>query len=133
MIGVASRNYIPSIVLGKFMLERDTLFGTLYAVVDDEKCSGCGVCKDVCTENAVEIKNKKSWINEKMCRGCNLCVLKCPEKTIHLANYESLENLIEKYKNSETAKNFRNFMNKEKIGVFEKLTIFSKLKKWGLA
>jgi dihydroorotate dehydrogenase/ferredoxin len=133
MIGVASRTYIPSIVLGKFMLERDTLLGTLYAVVDGEKCTGCGICKDVCTEHAVEIRDKRSWINEKMCRGCNLCVLKCPEETIHLANFECLENLIEKYKNSEIAKSFSNFMNKEKIGLFEKLTIFSKLRKWGLA
>ena len=132
IIGTASADYIPSIVLGRFMLERDTLFGSVYAAVSTDKCTGCGVCGRVCTEGAVSLKEKRAKIERDRCRGCNLCVLKCPAGAIRLENIDMLNRLIEKYKNDEGARSFRAFMNKEKIGIVDRVTITKRLKEWGL-
>jgi dihydroorotate dehydrogenase/Pyruvate/2-oxoacid:ferredoxin oxidoreductase delta subunit len=133
IIGCASKEYIPSIVLGKFMLERDTLFGSVYAEVSREDCTGCGLCENLCTEQAVSIRDRKARIDRDICRGCNLCVLKCPAGAIKLQNMEMLDRLIERYKDHERAKSFRAFMNKERISIMDRARIFRKLRSWGLA
>ena len=131
LIGKASERFIPSLLLGSFLLERDTLFGKVFATVDPDLCIGCGLCAEVCTEHAVQIKEEKSSIDPKGCRGCNLCVLKCPETAIRLDNYEQLEALIEKYKDEERSRSFRVFMGKEEIGLLDKLKLPAKLRSWG--
>lgn len=55
------------------------------AIVDEEKCSGCGVCISVCPFNIPEFKIKEgtrvSYIGEA-CLGCGNCVASCPSKAI---------------------------------------------------
>ena len=46
----------------------------LIAVVLYEKCGGCGICKDVCLEHAIEI-NKQASVNEDVCIAINKCDL----------------------------------------------------------
>ncbi|MHA1986036.1 MAG: DUF362 domain-containing protein [Promethearchaeota archaeon] len=49
-----------------------------------DKCIGCGTCTEgICFVNAIELTNKKSFINEN-CRGCGRCVRICPQKAIEL-------------------------------------------------
>lgn len=131
MIGIGAKDYIPSFLIGTFMRERDSLFGTVYAKVDNEKCIGCTTCEKVCTENAVTISDKKSSIKKDNCRGCNLCVLKCPHGAIHLENYDQLEALINSYKNSEPASSLIEFMKKDRIGLRDLVFLPGKLKTWG--
>jgi heterodisulfide reductase subunit A len=55
----------------------------LIAQVNEETCSGCGVCVSLCSFNAIElIKDKegktKSKVNEALCKGCGACVGACP-------------------------------------------------------
>jgi len=133
IIGRASESYIPALMLGKFMLERDTLYGKLLATVDPELCNGCGLCAAVCTEHAVHQEEEKVFIDRNVCRACNLCVLKCPQAAVRLENYELLEGLIEKYKNAAPARSFREFIQKERIGLMDKLKLPGKLRKWGFA
>jgi dihydroorotate dehydrogenase/ferredoxin len=132
IIGRASQSYIPSLLLGAFMLERDTLYGRLFAEADQDLCNGCGLCAEVCTEHAVEMKEDKAFIVTNACRACNLCVLKCPQGAIRLENYEQLEALIEKYKQAEAGRSFRAFMQKERIGLADKLAMPARLRRWGL-
>lgn len=132
IIGSGIQDYIPSLVLGEFMRERDRLYGILYAAVNHKLCNGCGICENICTENAIIIKDKKAIIEKEKCRGCNLCVLKCPKDAIRLENFEELEKLIEKYRNSERAQSFKVFMNKRKFGIIDMLTLYRKLKRWEL-
>ena len=133
IIGASSRDFIPSMVLGRFMLERDALFGKIFAEVDHDACTGCGLCSQVCTECAVVQDDGKASIDTGLCRACNLCVLKCPTSAIRLRNAELLEQFIKRYKDTENVRSFRRFMEKPRIGLKDKVLIFRSLKQWGLA
>jgi ferredoxin len=133
VVGAASRDLIPSMVLGKFMLERDALAGKIYAEVNENECIGCGLCVRVCTEEAVELCDDKASIDTTKCRACNLCILTCPRQALRLWNIQLLEHFISKYKNTQSVRSFRDFMKKPKIGLMDRIFILKKLKHWGLA
>lgn len=59
-------------------LEQD---GRAVAVIESDKCTGCGICADVCPNGAIEI-NHRATINEQICTGCEICVSRCPHKAI---------------------------------------------------
>jgi heterodisulfide reductase subunit A len=60
------------------------------AEVDEDLCSGCGVCLGICPYNAIEQviktidgKEKKvSHVLEAMCKGCGSCAVACPSGAI---------------------------------------------------
>jgi MinD superfamily P-loop ATPase len=54
------------------------------AVIDQEKCSGCGKCVDNCYFNALEFKNNKLNVKDFSCEGCGVCKLVCPNNAITL-------------------------------------------------
>ena len=54
------------------------------AVVDPEKCTGCGICIDVCPTGAIEV-NQQAVVNEEACNGCAVCVSECPNEAIIIA------------------------------------------------
>ncbi len=53
-------------------------------VVDSGKCTGCGVCIDVCPANAIKV-NEQAVINTDACTGCDACVWDCPNEAIAVA------------------------------------------------
>jgi len=53
------------------------------AVVDSGKCAGCGICEDVCLENAIKV-NGQALVQPELCTGCGLCVGQCPNNAIIL-------------------------------------------------
>jgi len=57
------------------------------AVVDSEKCTGCGICLDVCPAGAIEV-TEKAVINDEICTGCAACIAECPNKAITIAQKE---------------------------------------------
>ncbi len=54
------------------------------AVVDEELCSGCGICVDRCQFSALTIEDGISAVNQDRCVGCGVCGVKCPEDAIRL-------------------------------------------------
>lgn len=50
-------------------------------IVDPDKCTGCGACKDVCPSDAITIENEKAVINEN-CIDCGACIPVCPTEAI---------------------------------------------------
>lgn len=53
------------------------------AVVDKEKCAGCGICVDVCPQDAIII-DTVAKIDVDRCIGCGICVKECPNEAISL-------------------------------------------------
>ena len=49
------------------------------AIIDKDKCSECGLCRDLCRWKAVTQDYK---IDRIACEGCGVCVYFCPEKAI---------------------------------------------------
>ena len=53
------------------------------AKVDKEKCTGCGVCVDICPVEAIKIENDKAVISDE-CVDCGACVNQCPKEAISI-------------------------------------------------
>jgi len=50
--------------------------------VDEEKCTHCGRCSEVCAYNAIAVTKQKVLIFPALCHGCGACSYLCPEKAI---------------------------------------------------
>ena len=53
------------------------------AKVDDEACSACEVCADMCPMEAIEIQ-ETARVDEGRCIGCGVCAYHCPTEAITL-------------------------------------------------
>jgi ferredoxin len=57
--------------------------GDLVAVVNAEKCTGCGLCEEVCSPGAITIDTIAA-IDVATCTGCGQCVAECPQEALML-------------------------------------------------
>jgi Fe-S-cluster-containing hydrogenase component 2 len=58
--------------------------------IDEEKCTGCGVCVIPCAEGAIEIVNGKArLIGENLCDGAGFCLGICPEGAMSVEEREA--------------------------------------------
>ena len=53
------------------------------AIVDMEKCIGCGKCVEVCPVEAIHMEDGKAQISDE-CIECGACVVECPSEAISL-------------------------------------------------
>jgi heterodisulfide reductase subunit A len=79
-LAAASMALLP-LVLGELSVE------ALIAIVDPEKCAGCGTCVSICGYNAprmVESLHGRlvAEIDPMLCKGCGTCVARCPARAI---------------------------------------------------
>lgn len=68
-------------------LDVETMFrGEQVAMVDEEKCSGCGSCEDVCWFEAISSRQlsgaQLAVVSPEQCFGCGLCRNVCPEEAL---------------------------------------------------
>jgi NAD-dependent dihydropyrimidine dehydrogenase PreA subunit len=50
-----------------------------------EKCTGCGMCVEVCPHNVFKIENEKAVIaNKDWCMECGACSKNCPVSIIEV-------------------------------------------------
>jgi ferredoxin len=54
------------------------------AKVDADKCTGCGLCVDVCPMEAIRLEEDLAVIDEEKCNLCGQCVEECPNDAIRL-------------------------------------------------
>jgi NAD-dependent dihydropyrimidine dehydrogenase PreA subunit len=66
-------------------LEPKGNIGTVTATVDVEKCTGCGICIEVCPVEAIRLDAEVAVIDRDTCTGCGSCVNECPNEAISLA------------------------------------------------
>jgi MinD superfamily P-loop ATPase len=67
--------------------------------VDEEKCTHCGRCAEVCTYNAIAVLKTQVLIFPELCHGCGACSYLCPEDAIFEVGREM--GLIEKGRSGE--------------------------------
>jgi heterodisulfide reductase subunit A len=74
----AAARALAAITAGEIEIEATT------SVIDEELCSGCKTCSDLCPFNAISFDEEKkvSRINDALCKGCGVCVAACPSGAI---------------------------------------------------
>ena len=50
--------------------------------VDQQICTGCGVCIDACPVGALSLVDGKARIEPDQCNECSACVRVCPQEAI---------------------------------------------------
>jgi heterodisulfide reductase subunit A len=74
----ASARVLGRIEQGEIALE------PVRASINEEMCSGCRICNDLCPFNAILFHEDRmvSEINPALCQGCGTCVAACPAGAI---------------------------------------------------
>ena len=62
-----------------FISKKAVLAEGTIAEVNDERCSGCAYCEEICAYKAIEVDPEKeiAIVNEALCKGCGACVSSC--------------------------------------------------------
>ncbi len=70
-------------VLGRIQ-QKEIFLEPVRASVDQDKCSGCRICNNLCPFNAISFleDRKVTEINAALCQGCGTCVAACPAGAI---------------------------------------------------
>ncbi|HDM67023.1 MAG TPA: CoB--CoM heterodisulfide reductase iron-sulfur subunit A family protein [Thermoplasmatales archaeon] len=65
------------------------------AEVNEELCSGCGICVATCAYQAIELvtedEKTHAKVNEALCMGCGACSAACPSGAIQQKGFKDLE------------------------------------------
>lgn len=69
----------------------------VYSEVDENKCSGCKFCNDLCPFNAIEFNEKEghSHVISALCKACGVCVAACPSSAIKGRQYTDEQLLVQ--------------------------------------
>jgi heterodisulfide reductase subunit A len=59
--------------------------------VDPDRCSGCGVCLNVCPYGAISLSPSHAAICAALCRGCGSCAAACPANAIIAGQFTDQE------------------------------------------
>ena len=65
----------------------------LISAVDEEICTGCGVCVEVCSYKARELNDKTRIVevNKALCVGCGACIAACPSNASIHKNFTKIQ------------------------------------------
>lgn len=64
------------------------------ALVDEEACSACGICGDVCPYHAIDVDKIgkiPARVIEASCSGCGTCAAECPLNCISMRHFEDAQ------------------------------------------
>lgn len=50
--------------------------------IDEEKCTHCGKCQEICQFNAIGILPNVALTFQELCHGCGGCFMVCPEEAV---------------------------------------------------
>lgn len=64
--------------------EETPYYGSKKAVIDPQRCAGCGLCQQYCRFDAIKKDSGKFRIDEYACEGCGLCKHVCPAEAVEL-------------------------------------------------
>ncbi len=66
----------------KPVITRNEIVSIPVPKVDEEECTYCGKCAEVCAYNAIAVMKQKVLVFPELCHGCGACSYLCPEKAI---------------------------------------------------
>ncbi len=79
--GVASRAAIP-------MAKGTLRTAAITAQIDEERCSGCGTCIELCPYKAIQKDEMGiARVTSAVCKGCGVCGASCPERAITMSHF----------------------------------------------
>ncbi len=55
-------------------------------LVEEELCTGCGVCQSSCDKGAVSLRNDVAVIDQQRCGECGGCYDTCPQNAVRELN-----------------------------------------------
>ena len=64
--------------------EQKAYYGSQKAVIQPEKCAGCGLCAQFCRFHAIRFEAGRYAVNEYACEGCGVCAYVCPQQAVIL-------------------------------------------------
>ena len=66
----------------KPVIERQEIVAIPIPRVNEDKCTFCGKCAEVCAFNAIAVLPKKVLVFPELCHGCGACSYLCPEDAV---------------------------------------------------
>jgi len=79
----AAARILAKVARGKLVID------AVYAEVDEDRCSGCRVCNELCPYVAIEYDEEKrrSHVISALCKACGACVAACPSGAIKARHF----------------------------------------------
>ena len=97
------KNIIESIKMGagaaakvaSLLLKGKVIAEPMIAHVDEDKCSGCGICVGVCPYDAISIRevdgDRLAHVEEALCMGCGACNAACPSGAMQHLGFKDVQ------------------------------------------
>jgi heterodisulfide reductase subunit A len=71
------------------MIRGEVEMDAAYAVVNEDQCSGCRMCNDLCPYGAIvyDAEKEVSRVNSALCKACGTCTAGCPSGAIRALHF----------------------------------------------
>jgi MinD superfamily P-loop ATPase len=74
------------LVVQSSLVSRNDFWGGKRALIDSDRCTDCGTCKDLCRFDAISSNSSSFSVDPIACEGCGVCVWFCAEDAVDLVD-----------------------------------------------